>query len=301
MYIDSSSERIFSKMTTFKHTHVTGGGGVRLHVVDTGNPSGRPIVFIHGFSQSGLAWRPQLCSDLANDYRLVAMDLRGHGQSDKPRDAYSDPGPWADDVNAVLRELRLERPVLCGWSYGALVILDYIRHYGEDAISGICFADAITRLGSEAALSVLTPELLSLVPGFFSTDVADSVRSLETLLRLCFVRELSAEDLYLMLGYNLQVPPHVREALFTRTFDNDDLMARIRTLVLVVHGAEDAIVKPSIVDQHTACMPHAELRVMPNTGHAPFWDNAASFNQYLRAFCYSSRGGGLVGNTRARS
>jgi pimeloyl-ACP methyl ester carboxylesterase len=288
-------------MATFKHTYETGGGGVRLHAVDTGNPTARPIVFIHGFSQSWLAWRPQLRSDLANDYRLVAMDLRGHGQSDKPRDAYSDPALWADDVDAVLHELRLEQPVLCGWSYGALVILDYIRQYGEDAISGICCVDGITRLGSEAALSVLTPELLNLVPGFFSTDVADSVRSLEMLLRLCFVQEPSAEDLYLMLGYNLQVPPHVRQALFTRTLDNDDLMARIRTPVLVVHGAEDAIVKPSIVDQHTASMPHAQLCVMPDAGHAPFWDDAPSFNQHLRAFCYSSRGGGLVGNTRARS
>jgi pimeloyl-ACP methyl ester carboxylesterase len=271
--------------TRFTHTYVTGGGGVRLHVVDTGNPTGRPIVLIHGFSQSWLSWRRQVCSDLADDYRLVALDLRGHGGSDKPRDAYSDHRPWAEDVNAVLSELQLDRPVLCGWSYGSLVILDYIRKYGEDAISGICLVDAITRLGSEAALSVLTPELLNLVPGFFSTDVADSVPSLESLLRLCFVQEPSAEDLYLMLGYNLQVPPHVRQALFTRTFDNDAIMARIRTPVLVVHGAEDAIVKPSIVDQHTACMPHAQVCLMPNAGHAPFWDDAATFNRLLRAFC----------------
>jgi pimeloyl-ACP methyl ester carboxylesterase len=127
--------------------------------------------------------------------------------------------------------------------------------------------------------------LLNLVPGFFSTDVADGVRSLESLLRLCSVQAPSAEDLYLMLGYSLLVPPHVREALFTRTFDNDDLIARIHTPVLVVHGAQDAIVKPSIVDLQMACVPHAQLRVMPNTGHAPFWDDAVTFNRSLRAFC----------------
>ena len=47
---------------TCRHTHVSGGGEVRLHVVDTGNPTGRPIVFIHGFSQSWLTWRLQLRS-----------------------------------------------------------------------------------------------------------------------------------------------------------------------------------------------------------------------------------------------
>jgi non-heme chloroperoxidase len=96
------------------HTNIIGGGGVQLHVVEKGNPRGRPILFIHGFSQSRLSWRPQLDSDLANDYRLVALDMRGHGQSDKPRDGYSDCLLWADDINAVIRELALDQPVLCG-------------------------------------------------------------------------------------------------------------------------------------------------------------------------------------------
>jgi pimeloyl-ACP methyl ester carboxylesterase len=215
------------------------------------------------------------------------MDLRGHGESDKPRDGYSDADLWAQDIDAVLHELRLEQPVLCGWSYGSLVILDYIRRCGQDALSGICFVDALSRLGSEEALSVLTPELLDLVPGLFATDVADSTRSLQSLLRLCFVQEPSAEELYLMLGYNVSVPPHVRQALFSRTLDNDDLLVRIGKPVMVVHGAEDAIVKPSIVDQHTACLPHAQVRVMAGAGHSPFWDDAAAFNQHLRGFCHS--------------
>ena len=57
------------------HTHrIIGGGGTQLHVIETGNPKGRPILFIHGFSQCWLAWSRQLKSDLADDYRLIAMD-----------------------------------------------------------------------------------------------------------------------------------------------------------------------------------------------------------------------------------
>jgi pimeloyl-ACP methyl ester carboxylesterase len=88
-----------------------------------------------------------------------------------------------------------------------------------------------------------------------------------------------------MLGYNLAVPPSVRQALFSRSFDNDDLLPTIRKPVLVVHGAEDAIVKPAIVDQHKARLAHAQVRVMPDAGHAPFWDAADAFNQHLRTFC----------------
>src|SRR5215216_4000801 len=109
-----------------KSQMITGGGGTRLHLVETGNARGRPILFIHGFSQCCLAWGRQLNSDLADDYRLVAMDLRGHGLSDRPREGYGDSRAWADDVDAAVRALRLDHPILCGWSYGPLVILDYL-------------------------------------------------------------------------------------------------------------------------------------------------------------------------------
>jgi pimeloyl-ACP methyl ester carboxylesterase len=267
------------------HRTITGGGGARLHVVETGNLNGRPILFLHGFSQSWLAWRRQMCSDLADDYRLVAMDLRGHGRSDKPPEGYADCSLWAEDIAAVLRELALDQPVLCGWSYGTIVILDYLREFGEDAIAGVGIVDGITKLGSEEALSVITPEFLDLVPGLFAGDTEESVRSLTALLRLCFVQEPSLEDLYPMLGYNLTVPPSVRQALFSRTVDNDDLLPTIRKPVLVIHGAMDGAVKPSVVDQHKASIAHAQVHLMSGAGHAPFWDDAQTFDRHLRTFC----------------
>ena len=270
-----------------KSHRITGGGGVRLHVVETGNPRGRPIVFIHGASQCWLQWSRQMNSSLVEDHRLVALDMRGHGLSDKPRDGYDDSKQWADDVNAVIQALNLDHPVLSGWSYGPLVILDYIRHHGEGRLGGLHFVGAITKLGSEEAMSVLTPEFLSLVPQFFSTETEMSVGGLEGLLRLCFAQEPSATELYLMLGYNVSVPPYVRQALFSRSFDNDDLLPKIRKPVLITQGAADAIVKPAAVDQHKAAMPHAQVHLMAKTGHAAFWDDAAGFNERLRAFCES--------------
>lgn len=270
-----------------KSHRITGGAGIQLHIIETGNSRGRPIFFIHGFSQCWLVWSRQINSDLAENYRLVAMDIRGHGLSEKPREGYTDSKLWADDVNAAIEALSLDHPILCGWSYGPLVVLDYIRHYGEDAISGIHFVGGITRLGSDEALSVLTPEFLSLVPGFFSTTVDESVSSLESLIGMCFTRELSVEEVYLMLGYNLSVPPYVRQALFSRSFDNDDVLQRLRKPVLITHGAEDAIVKPTAADQHKAAITHAQIQMMGNVGHAPFWDDPTTFNRSLRVFAES--------------
>ena len=267
-----------------QHHKVTGGGGVQLHAVETGNAKGRPIVFIHGFSQCGMTWSRQLNSDLADTFRLVSVDLRGHGLSGKPLEAYGDSKMWADDVHSLIRALNLDHPVLSGWSYGPLVILDYIRHYGEGDIRGANFIGGVTKLGSEDAASVLTPEFLGLIPGFFSTDAQESVQALTSLVRMCFARDLSDEEFYLMLGFNVSVPPYVRQALFSRAFDNDDLLPKIRKPVLISHGSVDKVVSLTVNDRQMNHLTNTQMHVMGNAGHACFWDEPAAFNERLRMF-----------------
>jgi non-heme chloroperoxidase len=70
----------------------------------------------------------------------------------------------------------------------------------------------------------------------------------------------------------------------SRSLDNDDLLPKIRKPVLITHGAEDAVIKPAIVDQHKSSIAHAQINVIANAGHAAFWDDAASFNRRLRSF-----------------
>ena len=270
-----------------KSHRILGGGGVQLHVVENGNPRGRPILFLHGASQSSLQWSRQMESSLARTYRLLALDLRGHGLSGKPADAYGDSRQWADDLDAVIHTLELEQPVLCGWSYGPLVALDYIRHHGEKRLGGLHFVGAVTKLGSEAAMSVLSPGFLAVAGQFLSSDTATCERGLQGLLQLCFAREPSPGELQRMLEYNVSVPTYVRQRLFSRAVDNDDVLATLRKPVLVTHGALDAIVRPAVVEQHRAAMRHARVDVMPGAGHAVFWDDADAFNERLHAFCAS--------------
>lgn len=266
---------------------IRGGGGTQLHLVETGNVAGRSIVFIHGVSQCWLTWIRQMNSELARDYRLVAMDMRGHGLSEKPREGYADSHLWADDVRAVIKTLSLDHPILCGWSYGPLVILDYLRHYGEEGIRAVNFVGGITKLGSDAAVSVLSTDFLELIPGFFSSDVEDSVRSLGSLLRLCFSEKLSADDWYRMLGYSVSVPPYVRQAMFSRAFDNDDLLPKLRKPVLITHGTADAVVKGNVIDQQMARISSPKIKMM-TTGHACFWDDALGYNKCLRELAEAS-------------
>jgi pimeloyl-ACP methyl ester carboxylesterase len=87
-----------------------------------------------------------------------------------------------------------------------------------------------------------------------------------------------------MLGFGVSVPPFVRQALLTRVVDNDDLLPTIVKPVLITHGALDAVVRQEVVAQHRAGLPHAQVDIMPDAGHAAFWDDAAQFNRRLGAF-----------------
>lgn len=264
---------------------VTGGAGVGLRVAEAGKFDGRPILFIHGTSQSHLCWSKQIESDLARDFRLVAMDLRGHGGSEKPRDAYGDSALWAEDVHAVITELELERPVLCGWSYGGIVIGDYVERYGEGAVGGSVWVGAISRLG-EPLLGdgLLYDDFLAIVPGLFSEDVGVGVGALEEFVRFLVHGEMSEADFYLFLGWNAAVPPHVRLGLFARELNHDPVIEGMTTPILVVHGEEDRIVKLSSSERIAGLTEHARLSVHPEAGHAVFWDQPERFNAELRAF-----------------
>ncbi len=268
-----------------KNYTVIGGGGLKLHVQETGNANGKPILFIHPFSACRLVWNKQLHSDLANDFRLVAMDIRGHGLSDKPRDVYGDSKLWADDIQAVITSLGLNRPVLSGWSYAGAIISDYIGIYGEGQVAGTNWIGAICRLG-EPLLSggFVGKQFLDIAPGLFSTDVEQSATALQTFVRLLVHEEPSPEDLYFFLGFMTIVPPHVREGLFSRTVDNDAVVARMRKPMLLTWGEKDTIILPSMGQHIAGVAKHAQVSLYPNVGHAPFWEAPERFNLELKEF-----------------
>jgi non-heme chloroperoxidase len=270
-------------IATERSYRIKGADGVELYVEETGNPNGRPVVFIHGFSQSGLTWSRQMHSDLERDLRLVALDIRGHGRSQRPHDAYGDPSLWADDVNAVITQLHLERPVLCGWSYGGVIIGDYLRAYGERAIGGVFLVDAISKLG-ETVMPFLGSEFVDQLPGMFSMDVEESIAAVSAFIRITVAGELSAEDFYRVLGYNCAVPPHVRQGLLSRTVDNDDVYARLTVPTVICQGQSDRVVLPSMAEHIADLVPRATVSRYEGLGHSPFAEDVPRFNGELLAF-----------------
>lgn len=266
------------------HT-VEGGGGLRLHVREWGDPQGAAIFLIHGWSQNHLSWRHQFDSDLADEFRLVALDNRGHGMSDKPLEDehYTDAQLWADDVAAVITALDLERPVLVGWSYGGFIIPDYVRAYGEDSIAGINYVAGAFMLNEN--LDHIGPGFIDNVEGATAPDLPTNISAMRSFLQACTVEPLSAEDWETALCFNIVVPPQVRGAMvLSRRIDSDDVLSRMTVPVLVTHGDQDTVVLPSMAQHVLDVCPTAEASWYEGVGHAPFLEDPERFNQELAEF-----------------
>ncbi len=281
---DPENESPFFEPIPVRVHTIEGAGGVALRVYDAGDEYGPPLFFVHGFSQCHLAWRRQFQSALGLGFRLIAMDLRGHGQSDKPRGAYGDGRVWARDIQAVISALELERPLMVGWSYGGMVVADYLRHFGQEHVAGVHFVSAMVKSGSEEAFGLLSPELLALIPGLFAEEGAQSRATLETFVSLLHHQPVSQETRKRVLAYTELVPAHVREALGSRSEDYDDVLHRLTVPVLVTHGLEDRVVLTASSRHILSLVPGAQVSLYPGVGHSPFWEDSRRFNRELAAF-----------------
>ena len=264
------------------HT-VTGGGGLRLHVREWGDPAGPPILFIHGWSQNHLCWASQYESPLADAFRLVAFDLRGHGMSEAPLEPghYTDGALWAADVAAIVDRLGLDRPVLVGWSYGAFVICDYVRAHGKGNIAAIDFVEPAVKLGPEAFGTLIGPGFLDHFAALTADDLPTNIRGMRAFIRACAAKPLPADAFETALCWNMVVPAAVRAGLAAREIDDDDVLRTLAVPVLVTHGRADSVVLPAMAEHVLATCPAAEASWYDGVGHLPHLEEPERFNREL--------------------
>ena len=265
---------------------IRGGNGLGITVRGYGNPRGKAILFIHGLMQCGLCWSHQVDSDLADEFQLLCMDIRGHGMSEcakKPED-YQEPRLFADDVAAVMDSLNLNRPVLVGASYAGLIINDYVASYGDSNLGGINYVASAVYFGSEKANKHLGDRLMELVPGLLSDDLSDNISATRRFVRLFHATQPSQEEYETVLAYNMIVPVSIRQAFMAREADGDAIMASIRCPVLITHGLQDKIVLPSMSKAIKAKVRHAELSLYDGSGHTTYGEASDRFNRELAVF-----------------
>jgi pimeloyl-ACP methyl ester carboxylesterase len=159
--------------------------GLTLAAYEYGNPAGIPLLFIHGYAQAALSWdRQTRDADLAREFRMVALDLRGHGMSDKPvgNEHYRNSKLWADDIQATITQLNLGRPVLVGWSYGGRVMGDYVSEHGAARLRAMNWVCAVSSSADPSRFGRGGRFVAQMV----SPDPATAISGTISFLRECF-------------------------------------------------------------------------------------------------------------------
>ncbi|WP_436492609.1 alpha/beta fold hydrolase [Actinokineospora sp. HUAS TT18] len=264
---------------------VEGAGGARLAVRTAGDPAAPAIVLLHGWGQSGAAWSAQ--RPLADEFFLIAPDLRGHGESDSPEAGYADPAVWAADLAAVLA-LAKGPATLVGWSYGGLVITDYLRE-GGSGVASIVLVGALTEIGRDRPGGAVGPVMKAAIPDVLSADPAVAVPAVTRLAEGMTSSPAPGAEVQRRVGATLAVRPAVRKALFKRDVDSADVLAGINVPTLVVHGTEDTVVDPSAAEYAIKNVPGAKALWLSGVGHMPFVECVEEFNGAVREHVITAR------------
>ncbi|WP_067653780.1 alpha/beta fold hydrolase [Nocardia harenae] len=222
---------------------VISADGTGIVYRSSGPDGARPLVLLHGWSADLRCWGGA-GDDLARRFRVIAVDSRGHGYSGAPATGYDDPANWAADVAAVLADAGIERDaVLLGWSYGGIVLTDYLAAHGTGAVAGAIYTGSMANIGRGVPGAEPGPALAAAMPGVFEESPGRALRAFgafgDANTGPSRERGVDAQRLF---GASLATPPAVRKALFYRTVDNTATLRALDIPVLVLHGTDDPVV-----------------------------------------------------------
>lgn len=206
--------------------------------------------------------------------------------SEKPSalEAYRQALLWADDVQAVITALALDKPILVGWSYGGYIINDYLALYGSEMVGDINYVCAGVLMGVEKAPGMLGSEFIETLPGLCSENLDDNMSAVRKLLRLIFERQPPQDEFEELIASNMITPPVARKGMVSRVIERDAVMQALKIPVLVTEGEKDRVVLSSHTKHLLSCIPHAQASFYAGVDHSPHMEEPGRFNSELALF-----------------
>jgi non-heme chloroperoxidase len=265
--------------------------GVRLRVAEQGAPDGECLVLLHGYPDSWQSWSP-IMPLLPDRYRVIAPDLRGHGDSDRPAGGYTT-ADMARDVIALLDARGVRRAVLVGHSMGSFVAQ-------EIAVQAPERVSALVLEGSAPSLSALAggEEVGAVIAGLSDPVPADFVREFQL---SAIHRPLPDALMDGLLEASAKLPARVFRGVWEGMprAGAEARLAAIEVPTLLVWGERDAMFGRAAQDQLLGLIRGARLLPYAEVGHSPHWEVPAAFTRDLLAFLAAEpkRAGGPVPNS----
>lgn len=253
--------------------------GAELYYESSGD--GVPVVFLHGVAMSSRFFDEQ--QPLAEEYRTVTLDFRGHGRSEKTETGHTLP-QYARDLEAFLDARGLSDIVLVGWSMGSLVAWEYVRQFGTDRFRGFVSVEQqpldLEQAGYDHGVFDFD-ELRGLME-LAQTDPHELARSL---IEQMLVDEPAAVEQRLFDEIT-RVPPSITSAiLFDQSVrDYRKTVPAVDVPTLVCLGEDETMLENAGVEYVGEKTPDAEVERFPNSGHCPFLEAPEAFNEAVSSF-----------------
>jgi len=246
--------------------------------------TGPAIMLIHGNSSSGLSYRHQIHSSLGEKYRVVAIDLPGHGDSEPfaETSAYSLPG-YAAAVAAAADALDIPDAVFVGWSLGGHIVLEAHDQLGKakgfvifgtpplafpPAMNEAFLPNPAVNIGFKA--EVTEEEARAYAASFFAPGASVPETP--------FVTDILRADGNARAGLAASIKPDGYQ-------DEVDIVAHLSIPLAIFHGKEEQLVNETYLRKLTVpTLWRGDIQVISGAGHAPQWEHPEEFNGLLDAF-----------------
>jgi pimeloyl-ACP methyl ester carboxylesterase len=248
--------------------------------VDTGN--GPPVVLLHGFASSLETW-DLLVPRLAPRHRVISLDLKGFGWTDRPAGDYS-PLAQARLVHALLDQLGIERTALVAHSWGSSVALAAVLQQ-PGRFTRIALYDAWVY---EEQLPTMFVWARADGVGELLFDLFYKERPDDKLTQAFYDKRFVSQKLMEDVEFALDRPGTVAAALAAargqRFAQMQERYRTIRQPVLLLWGREDVVTPVAVGERLLRDLPHSRMIVYPRCGHLPMLEAAAASNADLEAF-----------------
>jgi pimeloyl-ACP methyl ester carboxylesterase len=248
--------------------------GVRIWYRDTGG-TGVPVVFLHATTGSSRVWEYQFPVFTENGFRVIAYDRRGFGRS-VIDPAGAQPGTGADDLQALMNHLGIDRFHLVGTAGGGFVALDYALSFPErlqslvvaSSIGGVQDEEFLAlgrRLRPSPQFDALPPEIREVGPSYRAANPEGTRRWVE-------------------LEHVSRPPGPLAPAQTMRNRVTFSVLEGIKVPTLLITGDADLFAPPSVLRLFAARIKNSESVIVPEAGHSAYWEKPEVFNRAVLGF-----------------
>jgi pimeloyl-ACP methyl ester carboxylesterase len=264
-----------------KHT-VALPNGMTLGVIEMGPASGRPVVLVHGYTDSARDWLP-VVSSLDPAWHLIIVDIRGHGASGKPECCY-DRIDFAYDIKLLLDHLHIERATIVGHSLGSIIAQTFAEFWPQRTERVVLVSSTGGTRASCPDDGVKTMDFRSEIMKLKDPIDPDSPWMIEwwsspTPVPEEFIRRQRVDSAHM--------PVQVWLAVLEQGLTGSDLQAtlpRLTAPTLLLWGEKDPIFGPRDRCSLREALPNAQVHVFEGLGHNPFWEQPAAFAAVMVPF-----------------